>query len=70
MLVGAAPVTKEFSVHEALMCSRSKFFREAIADKEMEEREISLADVEPCVFLTYLNILYVSNKRGKLLRKY
>ena len=52
------------------MCSRSKFFREAIAEKEIEEREISLADVEPCVFLTYINILYVSNKRGKLLRKY
>ena len=70
MLVGAAPVTKEFSVHKVLMCSRSKFFREAIAEKEIEERKTSLTEVEPCVFLIYLEILYVSNNREALLRKY
>ena len=60
----------EFPVHKALMCSRSKFLRESVAEKEIDERKISLTEVEPCVFLINLNILYVNSKRETLLRKY
>lgn len=57
-------------MHETLICSRSKFFREASNGqwKESGERKIALAEVEPSVFLTYLDILYVSNKHEKHLQ--
>lgn len=57
------PFTKEFSVHESLICSRSEFFEKAVHGewKESEERKVSLPEDEPSVFLTYLNILYVSS---------
>jgi hypothetical protein len=68
--VGAAPVTKEFSVHKVIKCSRSQFLREAIPDKEIVERVIALTEVESRVILTYVDIRGVSNKRETLLRKY
>ena len=63
MPVGAEPFIKEFSVHESLICSRSKFFQKAMNGKwkESEDRQVILAEDEPSVFLTYLDILYVSS---------
>ncbi|KAG9199448.1 hypothetical protein G6514_008513 [Epicoccum nigrum] len=60
VLVDMKPFTKEFFVHESLICSRSKFFQKAVHGewKESEERKVSLPEDEPSVFLTYLNILY------------
>lgn len=68
MPVGAEPFIKEFSVHESLICSRSKFFQKAMNGKwkESEDRQVILAEDEPSVFLTYLDILYVYRKHDGL----
>ncbi|KAF2998517.1 hypothetical protein E8E13_004340 [Curvularia kusanoi] len=60
VVVGDESFTKDFFVHEALICSYSPFFQNAMKKewKESEERKVTLPEDEPNVFLTYMKIIY------------
>lgn len=62
VVVGEDPITKEFGVHEGLICARSHFFKNAMTEpwKEVEDCKITLACEEPEIFTLYLELLYVS----------
>ena len=50
-----------FTVHEGLICARSKFFRNAMNGNwlEADEKIVRLPDDEPAVFEGYLAVLYL-----------
>lgn len=74
VLVGNEEVPKEFHVHEALICSRSDFFKNALKKPwlEAEEWKVTLAKEEPEIFSLYLKFLYVSlyARPGKILLRH
>ena len=59
MIVGEQQ--KAFTVHEGLICARSKFFRNALNGKwlESDEKTVRLLDEEPDDFEGYLTLLYL-----------
>lgn len=62
VVVGEAEETKEFHVHEGIICPRSGFFAKAMTEpwSEADERKVTLSAEEPNVFSLYLQLLYVS----------
>lgn len=62
--VGNDKHKKTFSIHDAVLCSGSEFFKRALNGtwKESEERVINLPEDDPDVFSLYVHCLYT----GKL----
>jgi hypothetical protein len=56
-------VQEKFAVHEALITSRSPFFRNAMQGRwqEAQERTVNLTEDDPEVFSLYLQGLYAGH---------
>ncbi|KAF3001843.1 hypothetical protein E8E13_004175 [Curvularia kusanoi] len=63
ILAGEGSNTKEFSVHETLICSRSRVIQKALnlGTTDLGEKTIALSHAEPSVFLSYLGVLYAGD---------
>jgi hypothetical protein len=51
---------QSFTIHEALICKRSKFFRDALSgtSKEAQEKTVNLPDDDPTSFALYEQLIY------------
>ncbi|KAF2751807.1 hypothetical protein M011DRAFT_473115 [Sporormia fimetaria CBS 119925] len=62
VIVHHQDTAKEFVVHEGVLCGRSEFFKRAMGGNwaASETRTVKLEDVDPDVFLRYLNLVVLN----------
>jgi hypothetical protein len=60
VVVGENRGTRDFVIHEALLTSRSRFFKKAMAGdwKEAEEKLVKLPEDDPAIFALYEQLVY------------